>query len=133
MPPPLPPYNPAEHVPDPVQLFPSLTVNSKGTAYLSQDLIAQLNLNNRQPATVIPPPKGSDYWHLDLRPNAGKRISWYADTRPRIRRIKLPAGLVPPGHPVRLCLVPGDPAFPGFYRLLPDAYFAPKQAPPLAA
>jgi hypothetical protein len=122
----LPPYDAAQHVPAAAQRFPGLTINSKGTAYLSQDLIIHLNLKNRQLATVVPPPPGSDNWHLDLRSIGIKRISWYADTRPRIRRIKLPAGLIQPGQPLRLCLVPGEPPFPGFYRLLPDAYFTSK-------
>jgi hypothetical protein len=129
----LPAYDPAQHVPPARNLFPALTISSSGNAYLSLDIIHQLGLRNRQPGTLVPPPPGSDSWHLDLRPSAGRVICWYADTRPRIRGIKLPPGLVLPGQPLRLCLVPGDPAFPGFYRLLPDAYFTPKQAPPLAA
>lgn len=129
----LPDYNPTQHIPPARNLFPTLTISSSGTAYLSHQLITALALRNKQPATLVPPPQGSEYWHLDLRPIAERAICWYADTRPRIRGIKLPPGLVLPEHPLRLCLVPGDPAFPGLYRLLPDAYFTPKHAPPLAA
>jgi hypothetical protein len=130
----LPPYNPARYIPSPSNVFPSLSINSRGTAYLSRELTATLGLRDKQLAALVPPPPGEEYWHLDLTFLEDARpICWYADTRPRIRGIKLPIGLLQPGQPLRLCLVPGDPKVPGFYRLLPDAYFTPKQTPPLAA
>jgi hypothetical protein len=130
----LPPYQPARYIPPPHKVFPSLSVNSQGTVYLSRALTAKLGLRDKQAVALVPPPAGQEYWHLDFTfLEDARAICWYADTRPRIRGIKLPAGLIAPGQSLRLCLVPGDPAVPGFYRLLPDAFFAPKQAPPLAA
>jgi len=123
----LPAYNPGRYIPPPHKRFPSLSINSRGTVYLSRELIAKLGLRDKQAAAILPPPAGEEYWHLDLTFLEDARpICWYADTRPRIRGIKLPAGLLTPGQPLRLCLVPGDPKVPGFYRLLPDAYFTAK-------
>jgi hypothetical protein len=129
----LPAYNPTEHLPPPVDLLPTLTVNSKGRVYLSQALVQRLGIRNAQPANLLPPSNGSKFWHLDLRPVAPRWIKWYDNTRPRIEYIQLPNGLVLPQHPLTLQLLPGEPAFAGFYPLLPDADFTHRQAPALAA
>ena len=114
--------------------MPTLSINAKGRVYLSRDLMERLGLRDGQAANVLPPSSVNDpCWHLDMRSKARHKVSIYKHSRPRIEFIKLPSGLIAPGEPLRLQLVPGDPEFPGFYPLLPDAYFAPKQAPTLAA
>jgi hypothetical protein len=117
----LPAYNPFEHLPPPVNLLPTLTVNSKGRVYLSHALIARLSLRGGQSADLLAPSHGSPYWHLDLRPEARHRVANYADTRPRIEYVKLPTGLLATGQLLTLQLLPGEPTFPGFYPLLPHA------------
>ena len=134
----LPLYEPAHYVPPPQALFPSLRIvpnNRSGThrVYLSSALANALGLRANQPADLMPPSAGHPYWHLDLRPQASNRVRWYADTRPRLHDVELPAAVLGAQESLVLCLVPGDPPFPGFYPMLPNAYFAPKQAPPLAA
>lgn len=117
----LPTYNLVEHLPPPVDLLPTLRLNSKGRAYLSQALIHRLGLRNTQPADILPIP-GSKFWYLDLRPTAARSIKWYADTRPRIECIRLPDGLVLPDAALVLELAPGDAQpYPGFYLLQPHA------------
>jgi hypothetical protein len=137
-----PTYDLVQHVPPPVDLQPTLRLvmrkpagrsrTAKYRAYLSQGIIERLGLRDGQAANILPP-NNSEYWYLDLRPVAPRRIKRYADTRPRIPCLDLPAGLVLPGHPITLKLVPGEPPFPGFYLLQLDANPTPKQAPPLAA
>jgi hypothetical protein len=121
--------------PPPLKLLPTLSINAKGRVYLSRDLMERLGLRDGQPANVVPPadPTKDPCWHLDLRSKCRHKVSIYKSARPRIEFIKLPSGLIAPGQPLRLQLVPGDPEFIGWYPLLPDAYFAPKQAPALAA
>jgi hypothetical protein len=116
--------------PPPLKLLPTLSVNAKGRVYLSRDLVERLGLRDGQAANVLPPadPAKDPCWHLDLRAKCRHKVSIYKHSRPRIEFIKLPSGLIVPGEKVRLQLVPGDPEFPGFYPLLPDAFFAPKQA-----
>ncbi len=116
---PTPIYNPIEHLPPPVDLLPSLAINHKGRVYLSQALVERLAIRNAQPADVLLPSNGSPFWHLDLRPVAKRCIKWYADTRPRIEYLQLPSGLILPEHPLTLQLLPGEPAYTGFYPLLP--------------
>jgi hypothetical protein len=115
-----PDYNLLDNLPIPHDLMPALTVSAKGNAYLSQDLISRLRLRGGQPIDVLPPnSERTPYWHLDLRPNARRNIDWYPDTRPRIRGLLLPDGLLREGELLTLRLVPGEPAFLGFYPLLP--------------
>jgi len=118
----LPDYNPAQHLPPPVPLS-TLTVNAKGRAYLSRALAAKLNLAAGQPIDLLPPGTGSPYWHLDIRPTAQRRLYWYVDTRPRINSIQVPDGLLAAGQLLTLQLLPGEPAYPGFYPLLPASAF----------
>jgi hypothetical protein len=113
----LPDYNPTQHLPPPVPL-PTLTVNAKGCVFLSRALAAKLNLTSGQPIDLLPPGTGSPYWHLDTRPTARRRLYWYVDTRPRLKSIQVPAGLLAPGQLLTLQLLPGEPAYPGFYPLL---------------
>ena len=120
--------------PPPLKLLPTLSINARGRVYLSRDLMERLCLRDGQAANVLPPTSAESHcWYLDLRPKCRHKVSIYKHSRPRIEFIKLPRGLIAPGQKVRLQLVPGDPEYPGFYPLLPDAYFAPRQAPPLAA
>jgi hypothetical protein len=120
--------------PPPLKLLPTLSINARGRVYLSRDLMERLGLRDGQRANVLPPTSPTDpCWHLDLRAKCRHKVSIYKHSRPRIEYVKLPPGLIAPGQKVRLQLVPGDPEYPGFYPLLPDAYFAAKQAPPLAA
>ena len=120
--------------PPPLKLLPTLSINARGRVYLSRDLMERLGLRDGQRANVLPPTSPTNpCWHLDLRPKCRHKVSIYKHSRPRIEYVKLPPGLIAPGQKVRLQLVPGDPEYPGFYPLLPDAHFAPKQAPPLAA
>lgn len=113
----LPTYNPVEHLPPPVDLQPTLTVNSKGCAYLSRALADKLNLKAAQPIDLYPPSGANPYWYLDTRPEAARTLGWYADTRPRIRFIKLPAGLIAEGQLLELKLLPGQPRYEGYYPL----------------
>jgi hypothetical protein len=117
----LPTYKPTEHLPPPVDLLPTLTVNSKGCAYLSRALADKLKLEAAQRIDLYPPSGHTPFWHLDLRSVAGRTLAWYADTRPRIRGIKLPDGLILPGQLLELQLLPGEPAFAGFYPLIANA------------
>lgn len=120
--------------PPPLKLLPTLSINAKGRVYLSRDLMERLGLRDGQRANVLPPTSPTNpYWHLDLRPKCRHKVSIYKHSRPRIEYVKLPPGLIAPGQKVRLQLVPIDPEYAGFYPLLPDAFFAPNQAPPLAA
>jgi hypothetical protein len=105
----LPTYNPIQHLPPPVDLLPTLTVNARGRVYLSRALRERLDLTCNQAIDLLAPSNGSAYWHLDIRPEASRRLYWYPDCRPRIEGIVLPTGLLP-----------GPPAFAGFYPLLPD-------------
>jgi hypothetical protein len=104
--------------------LPSLTVNDMGRTYLHTSLGEQLQLQSGQPANLVPPPKGSPYWHLDLRPEAPRYITANG-TRFRISNVRLPADLLSPDDPpLMLYLLPGEPAIPGYYPLLPAADFA---------
>jgi hypothetical protein len=115
-----PTYNPIELLPPPVDLLPTLRLNSKGRAYLSQALIHRLGLRNTQPADILPI-AGTKLWYLDLRATAARSIKWYDDTRPRIECIRLHEGLVQTGAALVLELRPGEPPFPGLYVLQPHA------------
>lgn len=125
----LPAYNPADHLPPPADLFPSLRLTKHPTrqqdcrVYLSSAIAQRLGLKAYQPIDLLPPSAGHNYWHLDLRPTAKRRVAWHKDTRPRIDYLPLTAQLLG-RESLTLCLVPGDPAFPGFYPLLPRAFFA---------
>ncbi|MGI4867820.1 MAG: hypothetical protein ACRYFZ_28140 [Janthinobacterium lividum] len=122
----LPAYNPIEHLPLPVDSQPTLRVVHQGRGYqgqcrvyLSTALAQYLNLRPNQPIDLIAPATGSPYWHLDLRPQAKRRINWYTDTRPRITSLALPDGLVMAGRPLTLELRLGESAIPGIYTLQP--------------
>jgi hypothetical protein len=110
-------------LPPPVDELPTLRLNSRGRAYLSQALIHRLSLRNTQPANILPI-TGTKFWYLDLRPTAARSIKWYADTRPRIECIPLPDGLIVPGESLVLELAPGGSPYPGFYLLQPHALAA---------
>lgn len=119
----LPVYKPALYVPPPPPL-PTLSVTQKGQTYrlfLLPALIERLNLRDKQPINLLPPSYGSPFWHLDLRPEAERRISFYRGQSPRVEGVRLPEGLVLPGQPLILCLQPGEPYYPHVYPLLPDA------------
>ena len=122
-----PSYNPAEHVPPPIDLYPTLRVvadagkPTKYRAYLTCSLARRLGLQANQPINLLPPGSYDTYWHLDLRTAAHNRVRWYADTRPRIHGLVLPTGLLAGASSLTLRLVPGEPAFPGYYPLEPCA------------
>lgn len=120
----LPTPTPPQHQPSTPNTQATLTVSSKGRAYLSKILRRQLNLRADQAIDLLPPRDGSPLWQLDLRPTASRRLYWYADTRPRIEALEVPNSLIPPGEKLLLRLLPGGPAFPDVYLLLPDALFA---------
>lgn len=115
----LPPYVLAHHTPPPPAV--TLTVSASGNAYLTKALSNQLKLRAGQPADLIPPGPDCPSWQLDLRPTAARRISWYADTRPRLRGLKFPPGLVEPGPGLMLTLATTPPTAHGLYVLLPSA------------
>ncbi|TVT43106.1 hypothetical protein FNT36_03165 [Hymenobacter setariae] len=126
----LPAYDPIQHIPPPIDLLPTLRLVYLGReyagqyrAYLCSALCERLQLRAYQPIDLVPPSGHSPYWHLDLRPEAKRRLAQYADTRPRISSLKLPVGLVEPGSALVLQLV-NQPAFPGFYPMLPHALAA---------
>lgn len=101
--------------------MPRLVVKAPGTAYLSQELIAALNLRAGQPATLYSPGWNSMYWHLDLRPTAPHNIDWYPGKRAKIKRLALPPQLLLPEQGLLLALLPGPPAYPNYYPLVPSA------------
>ena len=70
---------------------------------------------------------------MDLRPTAAHRLAWYADTRARIQRVYLPAGLVRTGELLTLRLLPGEPAYPSLYPLLPPSFFQAATGAPATA
>jgi hypothetical protein len=104
--------------------LPSLTLNDQGRAYLHPALVEQLHLAGGQPANVVPPSAGSDYWHLDLRPEAERFINPGNGRNLRLNGIRLPFGLLNPDKPLLLYLLPGEPMQPAYYPLLPAAAFA---------
>jgi hypothetical protein len=116
----LPTYLLSLHQPPPA-LAPTLTVNARGCVHLSKPLLAKLSLRAGQPIDLLPPSADCPTWQLDVRPTAPRRICWYADTRPRIRGVRLPAGLLDSGTPLTLALAPTATATPGLYPLLPAA------------
>lgn len=112
---------PAATTPPPL---PSLTVSDTGRIHLHAALAAQLQLHHGQPGNVVPPPPGSPYWHLDLRAEAERIIELADNRRFRIRGVRLPLGLLDPDEPpLTLYLLPGEPAQPGYYPLLPAPAF----------
>jgi hypothetical protein len=114
----LPDYILPHHTPPPAPL-PSITVNAKGWAYPSKALLHKLGLRAGQPIDLLPPSADCPIWQLDLRPTAPRHVEWYADNSPRIRSLKLPAGLVQPGAPLTLTLPLTPPIGPSLYQLLP--------------
>ena len=118
----LPPYDPAAHVPPPPPM-PTVGISPKGVLYLHQSIRTALALRDGQPINLLPPAFDSVYWHLDLRPDALRRISWYEGQRARVDGIRLPPGLVT--ATLTLCLLPGEPHYPHVYPMLPQHAFAP--------
>lgn len=117
-----PAYYPTAHVPPPPPM-PTLKLTPAGIAYLHQPMVAALGLRPDQPINLVPPAFDSLFWHLDLRDTARCRVRWYRDSRPRIEDVRLPDGLVT--GPLTLYLLPGIPAYDGYYPLLPsDAFIA---------
>jgi hypothetical protein len=103
--------------------LPSLSVNEKGRAYLHSSLKEHLRLEGGQPGNVVPPPTGSPYWHLDLRPEAPCLVS--ESPRLRIYGVRVPTALLDPDEmTLTLYLLPGEPAIPGYYPMLPAQDFA---------
>jgi hypothetical protein len=113
----LPDYILPHHTPPPAPL-PTLTVNAKGWAYFSKALLSKLDLRAGQPMDLLPPSADYPTWQLDLRPTAARRIDWYPPAGPRIRGLKLPAGLVQPGTRLTLALAPTLLTGPACYPLL---------------
>ena len=115
-------YNPVNHVPPPPPM-PTLKLTPAGIAYLHQSLVDALAICPAQPINLVPPVFDSLFWHLDLRGTARCRVRWYRDSRPRIEDVRLPDGLVPAA--LTLHLLPGVPAYEGYYPLLSsDAFIA---------
>lgn len=110
--------------PVPVPPLPSLTITDVGRAYLHPVLVEQLHLHSGQPANLVPPPKGSDYWHLDLRRDAERFLNPGNGRNLRLNGVRLPFGLLDPDEPpLTLYLLPGEPVQPGYYPLLPAPAF----------
>jgi hypothetical protein len=128
------PENALPHIAPPPAL-PTLTVNAQGRLYLHPSLIERLGLTDKQPINLYPPDFNSRYWVLDLRPEAGRRISLYRGQRPRVEGVRLPQGLIAADQPLTLCLPLDGQYYPNLYILLPqpDAVPAQYSAPPLAA
>lgn len=103
--------------------LPSLTITDEGRAYLHPPLITQLRLCSGQPANLVAPPASSPYWHLDLRPSAERTINPGNGRNLRLFDVRLPFGLLDPDKPLTLYLLPGEPAQPGYYPLLPAPDF----------
>jgi hypothetical protein len=104
--------------------LPSLTVNDQGRVYLHPTLVEQLRLGVGQPANLVAPPHGSIYWHLDLRPEAERFLAVGNGRNLRLHSVRLPFGLLNPDEPpLTLFLLPGSPAQPGYYPLLPAPAF----------
>lgn len=101
--------------------MPRLVLKATGKAYLSQELIVALNLRAGQPATLYSPWWNSQYWYLDLRPTAPNNIDWYPGKRAKIKGIELPPELLLPEQGLSLALLPGPPAYPNYYPLVPVA------------
>lgn len=105
--------------PPPAFALPQLLVRPTGKAYLSQELIASLNLRAGQPATLHPPMYGSEAWYLDLRPAAPHTIDWYPGKRAKIKQLALPPQLVLPEQGLTLLLLPGSSAYADWHTLIP--------------
>jgi hypothetical protein len=101
--------------------MPTLTINAKGRLELHASLRQALGLRHGQPINLVPPMWGSYYWHLDLRQTAPRQVLWYDNSRMRATGISLPPGLVT--NTLTLHLLPGEPAYPNYYRLLPSNAF----------
>lgn len=105
--------------------LPTLTINDQGRAYLHPTLVEQLRLEVGQPANLVAPPKGSSYWHLDLRPEAERFLAVGNGRNLRLHSVRLPFELLSPDEPpLLLYLLPGEPAQPSYYPLLPAPAFA---------
>lgn len=108
----------------PAPPLPSLSVTDQGRVYLHPALVEQLHLENGQPANLVAPPKGSAYWHLDLRPDAERYITTGNGRNLRLHNVRLPFELLSPDdRALILYLLPGEPALPGYYPLLPASAF----------
>jgi hypothetical protein len=108
----------------PAPPLPSLSVTDQGRVYLHPALVEQLHLQNGQPANLVAPPKGSPYWHLDLRPAAERFLTTGNGRNLRLHHVRLPFELLSPDEPpLTLYLLPGAPVLPGYYPLLPAAAF----------
>lgn len=105
--------------------LPTLSVNDQGRVNLHATLVEHLHLEVAQPANLVAPPTGSPYWHLDLRPEAERRIIAGNGYNMRLHNVSLPFELLSPDDPpLTLYLLPGLPALPGYYPLLPAQSFA---------
>jgi hypothetical protein len=104
--------------------LPTLTISDGQRAFLHSALVEQLRLASGQAADLLPPSKGSQYWHLDLRPEAKRAISVSNGRTYRLTGLRLSADLFNPDEPaLTLYLLPGEPVRPGYYPLLPVAAF----------
>jgi hypothetical protein len=105
--------------PPPAPTLPGLVVQADGKVHLSQQLIAALNLRAGQPINLLPPyAHGDTYWYLDLRATAPHNIDWYPGKRAKIKRVELPPSLPLPEQGLTLLLLPGPPAYEGFYPMI---------------
>jgi hypothetical protein len=88
-------------------------------------MVEQLHLVVGQPANLVAPPTSSPYWHLDLRPEAERRLIAGNAYNLRLHNVRLPFELLSPDDPpLTLYLLPGLPALPDYYPLLPAQAFA---------
>ena len=111
-----PTYNPELHMPPPPPM-PTVAISPQGVLYLHQSIRTALSLRDGQPINLVPPGFDSVYWHLDLRPTAARRISRTKERRARAEGIRLPPGLL--AHTLTLHLLPGAPAYPHYYPMVP--------------
>jgi hypothetical protein len=112
------------HSPIPLPPLPSLTVTDEGRVFLHTALVTHLHLESSQPANLVSPPTSSPYWHLDLRPEAERFLTTGNGRNLRLTGVRLPFGLLNPDEPALiLYLLPGEPARPRYYPLLPVAAF----------
>jgi hypothetical protein len=105
--------------------LPTLSVNDQGRVNLHATLVEHLHLAVAQPANLVAPPTGSPYWHLDLRPEAERRLIAGNAYHLRLHNVRLPFELLSPDEPpLTLYLLPGEPALANYYPLLPAPAFA---------
>ena len=99
--------------------MPTLSITAKGILHLHASLREKLGLRYGQPINLLPPyAHGDTYWYLDLRATAPHNIDWYPGKRAKIKRVELPPSLTLPEQGLTLLLLPGPPAYEGFYPMI---------------